>query len=66
MSLELKSRADPFPSATLNPSLDPLMHEGPVGSNLAAEKGLLANGAGTNGTGYGAGNHRLRIPIERR
>ncbi|CAD6589851.1 MAG: hypothetical protein TREMPRED_005542, partial [Tremellales sp. Tagirdzhanova-0007] len=56
----------PFPSATPNPSLDPLMHEGPVGNYLASDRGLLVNGAGTIGSGYGAGGTRLRIPIERR
>ena len=42
------------------------MHEGPVGNYLASDRGLLVNGAGTIGSGYGAGGTRLRIPIERR
>ncbi|ORY28155.1 mitochondrial branched-chain alpha-ketoacid dehydrogenase kinase-domain-containing protein [Naematelia encephala] len=54
-----------LPSATPNPSLDPLMHEGPVGSNLPSERGLLG-GLGANGTGLGVNGARLRIPIERR
>ncbi|ODN81426.1 hypothetical protein L202_01858 [Cryptococcus amylolentus CBS 6039] len=45
-----------FPPATPNPSLDPLMREGPVGSGFVSEKHL-----GTGGLGK-----RLRIPIERR
>lgn len=59
-------RNQSFPSATPNPSLDPLMHEGPAGGGLASDRGMLVNGAGTNGSGYGANATRLRIPIERR
>ncbi|OWZ36265.1 hypothetical protein LQV05_006392 [Cryptococcus neoformans] len=50
----------PFPSATPNPSLDPLMREGPVGSGFVSERHI-----GTGGNGIGVGK-RLRIPIERR
>lgn len=46
----------------MNPSLDPLMHEGPSGSNLAMDK---VWSPGSNGTGI-AGSPRMRIPIERR
>ncbi|ORX40761.1 mitochondrial branched-chain alpha-ketoacid dehydrogenase kinase-domain-containing protein [Kockovaella imperatae] len=53
-----------FPSATLNPSLDPLMHEGPVGSNLISERGGYIGQMGLNGSG--SSGPRLRIPIERR
>ncbi|WWD19452.1 hypothetical protein CI109_103912 [Kwoniella shandongensis] len=53
----------PFPSATPNPSLDPLMHEGPVGHGLASERHIA-----TGGNGFHLPNTatRLRIPIERR
>ncbi|GFZ48521.1 Pyruvate dehydrogenase kinase [Saitozyma sp. JCM 24511] len=53
-----------FPSATPNPSLDPLMHEGPVGTHLTPDQRSMLVNPGTNGTGYGG--TRLRIPIERR
>ncbi|WVQ84899.1 hypothetical protein IAT38_007062 [Cryptococcus sp. DSM 104549] len=51
-----------LPSATPNPSLDPLMREGPMGSGLVSE-----NHIATGGSGLGLGGRsRLRIPIERR
>ncbi|KAK8853042.1 hypothetical protein IAR55_003743 [Kwoniella newhampshirensis] len=53
----------PFPSATPNPSLDPLMHEGPVGSGLVSERHIANGGNGFGATGSAT---RLRIPIERR
>ncbi|WVO18717.1 hypothetical protein L204_106437 [Cryptococcus depauperatus] len=52
------SSTSSFPSAIPNPSLDPLMREGPVGSGFVSEKHI-----GTGGMGQGK---RLRIPIERR
>ncbi|KAK4686810.1 pyruvate dehydrogenase kinase 2/3/4, partial [Tremellales sp. Uapishka_1] len=55
-------KTKPFPSATSNPSLDPLMSEGRlVGLPPPAEGGMLGQGVGTNGLGT-----RLRVPIERR
>ena len=51
-----------FPQATENPSLDPLMHEGPSGSNLAMDKAWTP---GSNGAQSGSAT-RMRIPIERR
>jgi pyruvate dehydrogenase kinase 2/3/4 len=56
------SRDPNFPQATENPSLDPLMHEGPSGSNLAMDKAWTP---GSNGAGSGSAT-RMRIPIERR
>lgn len=65
------SRAAPFPSATPNPSLDPLMNEGPSGSKLPSPSSSLSSSflqpPETNGT-YGPQGSagRMRIPIERR
>ncbi|WVR07857.1 hypothetical protein IAU60_004900 [Kwoniella sp. DSM 27419] len=53
-----------FPSATPNPSLHPLMHEGPVGSGLVSEKNGFGNGNGA--ALHAIPGTRLRIPIERR
>ena len=55
-----------FPSATLNPSLDPLMHEGPVGNNLWTGGSTSGLSSSTNGGYLGVNSPRLRIPIERR
>lgn len=49
------SRKTSFPSATPNPSLDPVLHEGPTGTSLPGS----LNGAVGTGT-------RMRIPLERR
>ncbi|WVQ82430.1 hypothetical protein IAT38_004558 [Cryptococcus sp. DSM 104549] len=53
-----------FPAATVNPSLDPLMHEGPAGSGMAVDR-HHGNGNGHTPLALGNGT-RLRIPIERR
>ncbi|WWC94622.1 hypothetical protein V866_001469 [Kwoniella sp. B9012] len=64
------SQPTQFPSATPNPSLDPLMHEGPVGSNLVKGSGNYNGYGNGNGVPVGAAmalpGTRLRIPIERR
>ncbi|KIR27220.1 pyruvate dehydrogenase kinase [Cryptococcus deuterogattii 99/473] len=65
-----------FPSSTPNPSLNPLMDDGPVSSGLLIERQNNGSGNGNgnengkgggNGNGNGNGNgQRLRIPMERR
>lgn len=59
------NEAVPFPSATPNPSLHPLMHEGPAGSNIATatERAVWAGRESVLNNGTAP---RLRIPIERR